>query len=267
MIRIDTHAHVFSRHDQCIETARYVPDYDATVEQFLAHLNAHDLTHGVLVQPSFLGTDNSAMLNAIRQFPDRLKGIAVVSHTISLDELLEFKLQGIVGTRINLFGLNVPDLTQSDWQTFLLNLEKVNFQLELHAPPAYLIQVLPILSHYNINIVIDHFGRSVPELGVDDPDYHTFLNLLDSKKHWVKVSGYYRLGSHPENIETAQKAFSLLKVKGMLNKMVWGSDWPHTQHEDLVSYDKTFQVFQKIVANPDEQSMILNQNAIRLFNF
>ena len=58
------------------------------------------------------------MLNAIQQYPDRLKGIAVVQHTTTFSELVNLKAQGIVGVRLNLFGLNPPVLNTPDWQNF-----------------------------------------------------------------------------------------------------------------------------------------------------
>ena len=36
---IDTHAHVFSVQDHSIETARYTPNYDASVQGFISHLD------------------------------------------------------------------------------------------------------------------------------------------------------------------------------------------------------------------------------------
>ena len=267
MIRIDTHAHVFSKQDQCIATARYTPNYDATVEQYLQHLDTHGFSHGVLVQPSFLGTNNQAMLAAIRQHPQRLKGIAVVDLDIYILELADLKSKSVVGVRLNLFGNSVPDLNQTHWKTFIYNLEQINFQLELHAPPAYLIQLLPLLNITKLEIVIDHFGRALPQQGLDDPDYQKFLNLLDVQRHWIKISGYYRLGATPENVATAQKAFSLLKEQGFLKKMVWGSDWPHTQHESVVSYPKVVNAFHQIVPFAEEQDLVLGQNAAKLFHF
>ncbi len=83
----------FSTQDHSIETARYAPDYEATVQSFISHLDEHNFTHGVLVQPSFLGTNNQAMLNAIQQYPERLKGIAVVQHTTTFNELVNLKAQ------------------------------------------------------------------------------------------------------------------------------------------------------------------------------
>lgn len=267
MNAIDTHAHVFSTQDQCIETARYIPHYDASVQSFISHLDSNHLTHGILVQPSFLGTDNHAMLNAIQQYPDRLKGIAVVDHTTPSHELFKLKEQGIVGVRLNLFGLALPSLNTTEWQIFLRTLETLNWQIELHAPPKYLVQLLPQLSEYNINVVIDHFGRVDPIKGIDDPDYQQFLNLLDVKQHWIKVSGFYRLGTDSENINIARQAYNLLKEKGLLHKLIWGSDWPHTQYETTITYAESFNILKKIVVDEKEQFLILNQNPNKLFDF
>lgn len=264
---IDTHAHVFSAHNQCIDTARYTPTYDAQVEDFISHLDRHNLSHGILVQPSFFGTNNDVMLEAIRKFPARLKGIAVVDPTANLEELSQLKEQGIVGIRLNLFGLPVPSLETSEWKQLLSYLEVLGWQIELHAPPEYLVSLLPSLSQYNINIVIDHFGRvnSLPD--ITGEDYQTFLKLLDIDRHWIKVSGFYRLGQSSENIEIAEKVYALLKEKGLISKLVWGSDWPHTQFESTISYEVAFNIFKKIVVNENEQHMILCSNASKLFQF
>ncbi|MDM1246418.1 amidohydrolase family protein [Acinetobacter sp. R933-2] len=267
MFAVDTHAHVFSKNDPCIATARYTPDYDASVSEYIAHLDQHQLTHGVLVQPSFFGTDNRVMLQAIAQYPDRLKGIAVVDHVIHINELILLNQQGIVGIRLNLFGKNLPNFSDKAWNTLFNHLSFMNWQVELHAPPAYLVQILPILRSYQLNVVIDHFGRIDPIKGIQDPDYQDFLNMLDVNQHWIKVSAFYRLGQSPENIDVASQAFALLKAKGFLHKLVWGSDWPNTQHESKVSYASVVEAFHKIVPDEQERQQILGQNAQNLYAF
>ncbi|WP_347563254.1 amidohydrolase family protein [Variovorax paradoxus] len=57
---------------------RHAPDYDATPAEYLGLLDAHGISHALLVQPGFLGADNSFMLRALRACPDRLRGVAVV---------------------------------------------------------------------------------------------------------------------------------------------------------------------------------------------
>ena len=267
MIAIDTHAHVFSQHDTCIATARYTPSYDADIETFIGHLDAHGLSHAVLVQPSFFGSNNQVLLNAIQQAPERLKGVAVVEHHISTDALKDLKNSGIVGIRINLFGLPRPDLNQADWHTFLQRLEQVGLLIELHAPPAYLLHLLPQLAQYQLQVVIDHFARPDPSKGLEDPNYQALFKLLNPQQHWVKVSAYYRLAACEQQLDVAQKAFAQLKSQGMLHRLLWGSDWPHTQHEQWVSYDKVLAMFKRIVSDPSEQALILGLNAAVLFDF
>ena len=58
----------------------------------------------MLIQPSFLGTDNRFMLDALRRYPQRLRGVAVVDASISDTQLDELEEAGVVGIRLNLIG-------------------------------------------------------------------------------------------------------------------------------------------------------------------
>jgi len=263
---VDTHAHIFDSDVPAVQGARYHPDYSATVNDYLHHLDGLGIEYGVLIQPSFLGTDNSQMLRAIATHPQRLKGVAVVLPDSSLADLQVLKAQGIVGARLNLFGLAIPNLSEPQWQQFLHHLEELGWQLELHCPPAYLRQLIPALQEFKGPIVLDHFGRVDPELGVDDADYQFMLEQLD-QRYWVKVSGHYRLGADGWGQKQAHRAFGLLLEYGMADRLIWGSDWPHTQHENLVSYAETFDFLQELVQDPALKQAILSDNALQLFGF
>src|SRR5438045_9706293 len=106
---IDSHAHVFSRGLKLAATRRYAPDYDATLAEYLNHLGTHGLSHGVLVQPSFLGTDNRYLLAALQQAPAQLRGVVVVEPEISRGMLNDMAHIGVVGVRLNLMGKALPD--------------------------------------------------------------------------------------------------------------------------------------------------------------
>lgn len=264
---VDTHAHVFSKDATTAKNARYQPDYDATPFDYIHQLDQHHMQYGVLIQPSFLGFNNSYMIDTIKLFPDRLKGVAVVPFDSSLPELKSLSAQGIVGARLNLFGKPLPDFASNEWKSFLKNMAAVQWQVELHCPPSYHIKLLPEFEKYRIQVVIDHFGRIDPEKGFNDPDYQTFLSLLNPDQHWIKVSGYYRLGHENESITLAKQAYTALKDKGMQQRLVWGSDWPHTQHENTITYDKNVDAFHQIVTDSKERDLILTENAYRLFGF
>ena len=84
---VDTHAHIFEKNLELTAQRRYAPDYDATVEMFLANLDANGLSHGVLVQPSFLGTNNDYLLAGLAKAAPRLKGIVVIAPPVAEAEL------------------------------------------------------------------------------------------------------------------------------------------------------------------------------------
>jgi predicted TIM-barrel fold metal-dependent hydrolase len=53
----------------------------------------------------------------------------------------------------------------------------------------------------------------------------------------VKVSGIYRLEGSPEqNLAFAAQALCALEAHYGAQRLMWGSDWPHTQHESAVSF-------------------------------
>lgn len=261
---IDTHAHVFSHQAPFAKDVRYTPDHTVTAEDYIRELDRYGFTHGVLIQPSFYGEDNSYMLGAIAKFPERLKGVAVVSERMSLDAMQKLKDQGIVGVRLNLFGKPCPDLTETVWQQFLARVTEMGWQLELHAPPKYLVQLLPPLAAYALDVVIDHFGRFDPKTGVASADYQAFLDMLNPKQHWVKVSGFYRLGKD-NGVQNAKDALALLLARDMQERLIWGSDWPHTQHDEM-SFDISLTTFKAIVDDDNLVKKILIDNNAKLFN-
>lgn len=263
---MDAHAHVFSHQDPFPATARYRPNYTASVENYIEQLDTHGFDKAVLIQPSFLGTDNSYMLTAILKYPERLRGIAVLANTTDAPTLHALDKQGIVGIRINLFGIPCPDLTGAQWKVFLSQLAHINWQVEIQAPPIYLIQLLPILKQYSLNIVIDHFGRFNPIKGVQDREYLELLDMLDPNQHWVKVSGYYRLGNEI-GIQHATDAIKLFIQRNMRHRLIWGSDWPHTQNESQVNFTKSLTTFKKIINNDELSTQILTTNNMSLFSF
>src|SRR3954447_14777689 len=100
VVAVDTHAHVFTRRLALAGDRRYAPSYDAPAAAYLAMLDRNGMSHGVLVQPSFLGTDNTYLVQTLRQAPDRLRGIAVVDPEAEPDELQALARGGVVGIRL-----------------------------------------------------------------------------------------------------------------------------------------------------------------------
>ncbi|WP_075256421.1 amidohydrolase family protein [Herbaspirillum camelliae] len=265
MLRIDTHAHVFTRDLPLADVRRYAPTYDVTVEQYIARLDTHGMSHGVLVQPSFLGSDNSYLLAAIARYPQRLRGIAMIDADVSEQQLQALQAGGVVGIRFNLVGgASVPDF-EGVWRHTMARIAQLGWQVEIHREAVDLPRVLPPLLAMGLKVVVDHFGRVDAALGVDDPGFRYLLSTAAGGQVWVKLSASYRNGGAEQGQRFARQAWPLLRAHFGPQRLLWGSDWPHTQHESLTDYDHSWQQFIQLVSDDEQRRIITGQTAAQLF--
>lgn len=262
---VDTHAHVFHRRLPMVAKRRYTPDYDATVEQYLTHLDHQGLSHGVLVQPSFLGTDNDYMLKAIAQHPDRLKGVAVVDPSISAAELDRLKSLGVVGCRLNLVGLTLDDYAQTHWQQFFKAMAARDLSLEIHRAMVNFDAFLPAMLDSGVVVVVDHFGLPEGGLNLEQAGHRCFLDALSSGQLWVKLSAPYRAQLSPD--QAVAMLAQMREACGGLHRFVWGSDWPHTRFETEVHYGQQWARLEALLPESHERHQVLVDNPDELFQF
>lgn len=250
---VDCHAHVWTRPLQFIPEARHRPDYDAPVEAYLHHLDSHGLANGLLIQPSFLGSDNTIMLDAVRRHPERLKAVVVIDPATPAEKLIELEGQGAVGVRLNLIGLPLPNLASEPFKGFLARLADRNWHVEIHREARDLPKLVPALLDAGVKVAIDHFGRPDPAAPANDPGFRYLLSVGTSKRVWVKVSAAYRSGGK----RTAFALAPLLLGSFEPERILWGSDWPHTQHESAVNYGSTFSLFEESIPSVEVRRRIL----------
>lgn len=264
---VDTHAHVFERGLPLANARRYAPSYDAPLSAYLAQLDAHGVSHGVLIQPSFLGVDNSYLLAALKQAPQRLRGVAVIDPAAPETLLTQMNTEGIVGIRLNLIGAPDPQLKSPVWQAALAHLHALGWHVELHVEARRLPALLQPLLEAQVNVVVDHFGRPDPALGVDDPGFAALLAAGRTRRVWVKISGAYRNGNNGRGEAIAQAATPRLKDALGLDRLVWGSDWPHTQFESQINYDKMWAFVDVLLPNAADRKQVLVDTPAQLFRF
>ena len=264
---IDTHAHVFTRNMKMIEGRRYTPDYDAPLADYLTLLDDNGLSHGVLVQISFLGTNNSYLIAALRQEPERLRGIVVVDPGIAAEQLRALDEVGVVGVRLNLIGLPNPPLASVEWQQHLRRLAELGWQVEVQAEAHRLPHLLPTLLGAGVRVVVDHFGRPDQASGINDPGFQYLLTLGRTRRVWVKLSGAYRNGPGKRGDDIAASAAPALLGEFGAERLLWGSDWPHTCFEQPGATGAAREALDRwIPLNADRQA-ILVESPRALFRF
>ncbi len=294
---IDSHAHVFNRNLPLASVRRYAPDYDATLTEYLEQLDHHHICHGVLVQPSFLGTNNDYMLKALQESAGRCVGVAVVSPDCSIEDLLALRESNVRGIRLNLFGTHGIDLQQAAWQQLFSRLKALDMHVELHAPMTSLASHIPPIIAHDVDLVVDHFGRpalgksagqahAAQESGVRtgavqtggmqqaalqedaqqdtlfDTDQFDFLFSLCGSDHlFIKLSAIYRLF---DSVQTDNVKALLDRFLGTFSseKLMWGSDWPHTQFESSSSFNDSLAWALQYIDQPvDRQNIFYNTAA------
>ena len=252
---IDAHAHVFRRGLGLAAGRRYTPDYDAPLGRYLEKLDLNGLSHGVLVQPSFLGTNNSYLVDCLRRAPERLRGVAVVDPAAPGDELLGLQRAGVVGIRLNLVGRPLPDLGTTEWRSLLGVVRRLGWHVEVQRNASDLGIILPVLLDAGVPVVLDHFSLPDPIAGPCDPGFRALLKFGRSRRVWVKLSAPYRLGAGGEHI--AGELYLRLRDAFGLERLMWGSDWPHTQFEGMQTYENSYRLFANLIGNDVEFAAVL----------
>ncbi|WP_408386354.1 amidohydrolase family protein [Paraburkholderia sediminicola] len=264
---IDAHAHVFVRGLPLAQQRRHAPDYDATVEAYAGHLLSNGVSHAVLVQPSFLGTDNSFFLDVAKRYPRRFRGVAVVDCAVADNELALLDSTGVVGIRLNLVGLKLPQLTAPDWRRLFARVNALGWHVEVHRQAVDLHAVVGPLLEQGCTVVVDHFGRPDPRTAADDPGFKYLLSLAATGRVWVKLSAAYRSAENDDGMALGTALASQLLDAYTPARLVWGSDWPHTQHQQLVDYTATRRALDHWVPDAAQRASILTSSARTLYRF
>lgn len=245
--RFDGHAHIFRADLPMAEPRRYTPDYHAEPDAYCQLLKDHGLDGALLVQPSFLGTDNIYMLDQMALMTERsgltFRAVVVLDPLdLSIDRAMldDLSKRGVVGLRLNLVGIaDVDDL--SDWERLVRLSDQAGWHVELHCEGPRLAAPLGQLLQWSRQVVVDHFGLPDPSapLGCDG-----LKALLDAPRGQllVKCSAPYRVFPNHTSAEAALASIpvfqKLLSALGP-DHLIWGSDWPHTRFEGRQSYGES----------------------------
>jgi predicted TIM-barrel fold metal-dependent hydrolase len=252
---IDTHFHVFNA-GVAVEGARYAPQYNAKLSDWMRYAGNVGVTRGVWVQPSFLGTDNSLMIDALESHPDKLRGIAVVSPEVRIETLKAMHQSGVRGIRLNLAGTShdIPEWTLSEtiWEA----IHKLGWHLEIHTDQGKLPQVLRQIPS-DTPLVVDHMAKPL-EARTSDPTVLALKKRASLAPVYVKLSGAYRLGGvNPETLT------SLLLSELSPGALLWGSDWPCTNHEQFANFETLIAKAHEWMGGESfEQVMVHNPNQL-----
>ena len=223
----------------------------------------------VVVTPSTYGTDNACTLDALRQLGDSARGVAVVDQDVSDAQLASLDAQGVRGLRVNFVSpQSWGTTTQQMLVTLAHKLAGSAWHIQLFAHPDQIVALAPVLQALPVPLVIDHMGRIDPAEATSAPAYRVLRALLDGGNAWLKLSGaYMRSTVHgPTYADTLPLGRAL--VQAAPERLVWGSDWPHTTEvAGTVNDADLVDLLQHWTGSDAAMDRILVDNPARLYGF
>ena len=263
IVAVDCHAHVMRRDAPLAPDRHSAPKRDCSVEEYLALLDAHGISHGVLTAPSFYGTDNSLLLDALDRAAGRLRGTVIVAPDIDRAALEAMASRGAAGIRLNWFRrAALPDVASADYRRLFATLRDLGWQVEIYLEGPLLADVLPRIRDSGVRAVVDHFGSPDPGRGVACAGFQRVLEGVRAGDTFVKLSASYRQGG----LDCQRYVDALLDAGGP-RQLVWASDWPFVSHEDRVSYEACVDDLERWVPDAATRRIILAETPVALFGF
>jgi predicted TIM-barrel fold metal-dependent hydrolase len=268
---VDSHAHVFDPvRFPLKDTGGHMPAANecGTPAQFLTVLDAHQMSHGLLVNPQAgYANDNSCMLDAIAGSRGRLKGVALIGHDIT-DSALHTLQQGhVVGARFNLLFAHATSLRGKEGETTLARIRELGWFAQIYYRDDAIVDVLPVLRAARIRVVVDHCGGFDPEKGLAQPGFAALLELGRTGNAAVKLSGAFRLSKTPWPHPDIDPYIAALIQAFSLDNCVWGSDWPFVRFPARTDYGPQLALLERWLPDAADRRRVLWETPRRWFGF
>jgi 2-pyrone-4,6-dicarboxylate lactonase len=224
------------------------------------------------VQGSAHGRDNSAMLDALKRQPDRLRGVAVADTGVSPAELRDWNALGVRGLRFNHFYRDGQlhyrgGVPLSAAKVLASVMADLGWHLQLWIDVKDLPDIIPTLKSMGLPVVIDHMGRTDARAGTQTAGFQSLLRAVGEGWCWAKLSGAHRLSQQAPDYPDARPFHEAL-VAANPERLVWGGDWPHPRVEgEMPDAGHLFELFQAWTPDLEARQRILVGNPARLYGF
>lgn len=247
------------------QTRKYTPP-DAPLEHCLALHERLGIARGIVVHANTHGFDNSVDLDAVARSNGRYFGVVRLNESVTRVGCEHLHEAGTRGVR---FAFNPQHGGTLDLKAFdhvIRCIEGLGWFVELHFEGDAIPQMKDWLASIPATLVIDHFGRVDPAMGVGQEPFRILLSLAERERCWVKLSGADRISKlgYPY-ADVVPLAHALLEVAP--ERLVWGTDWPHTgvfEPGRMPDDGKLIDALFDFVPDESLRRMVLVENPLRL---
>ncbi len=229
----DTHVHVFRPDVYPYAVDRVYTPARVTSGDLAGFLDAHGLQRVVIVQPSVYGSDNRALTDAIGELGSRARGIAVLDCAGTSDrELQRLEKAGVRGIRLNVATREADGLAECAKRAAAI-LAGSKWAIQIYAPLAGIVAAAPALLGLRQPVILDHFGGAktgrADTRGADLPaGTGVLIDLARNGPAYIKISAAYRVSDGMSSGWPDVAPLARHLIEAVPERLVWGSDWPHT---------------------------------------
>ncbi len=260
----DCHFHVFgprSRYPVAPGIEHDMPEADVAALQRL-HA-ALGIERGVICASTVNGSNHAVLLDALKTLGRNYRACAL--HTV-LDEqpesyVRELHEAGVRGARFNLLRMlgRVPE--PSRIRRSIARIRELGWYCKVQPDYRDPLESLRFFEDVDTPVVIDHLGRAG---AANDPAFSKVVDLLKKGNFWLLLSNGYkvsRAGYPWDDVIPVMRAF----IEAAPDRVLWGSDWPHTFHEEAPPNDGDLYNLLHRATSEDERQRILVDNPTQLF--
>jgi predicted TIM-barrel fold metal-dependent hydrolase len=267
----DSHAHVCGPKARYAYYAKrtYTPP-DSLLPDYQHMLRTLGVERAVLVQPSVYGTDNTAMLDAMKTAGPKFRGVAALADDISDGEIKRMHEAGIRGARLNV--VDVKDrkpgtLPLAQLTELAQRIKPFGWHMEFLMHVDEFPDLDKILGDFPVDTVYGHLGYVKTSQGIANSGFQALLQLMKAGKAWAKLTGPYRISSQPlPHGDT--NAFAHALIAAAPRQVVWGSDWPHVHIKSPMPNDGDLgDLLAEWIPDAAQRKQVLVDNPARLYGF
>ena len=265
---VDAHCHVFGPGGQFpfAPERKYTP-CDAGKDQLFALRDLLGFEKNVIVQATCHGSDNSAMLDALRCANNRARGVATIRPDISRSELDEMHEAGVRAVRFNYVRRLVDPEPDAYYHRIVEKIAPLGWHIVVYFEAADLAERWSFFTSLTSRVVVDHMGRPDVSKPADGADFELFLRLMrEHENFWTKVTCPERLTiSGPPGYDDVV-TFARRVVEEFPDRVLWGTDWPHPNLKGHMPDDgKLVDFIPRIARTEEQQQKLLVENPTRLY--
>jgi 2-pyrone-4,6-dicarboxylate lactonase len=211
----DAHMHVFGPEDKYpkVEHPHYTLP-DGKLAHYLQMMSVLQLKRFVIVQPSFYGTDNRCLIDALHVAGSIARGVVMIDEGTDTATLDSFHQAGVRAVRLDLFARS--GLPTAEIQQYITRMARLcaslGWHVQFYAPGWVVRNLIPFLADVQTDFVIDHMGYMLEEDGLTQADFDRLLSLLKDGNCWLKLSAPYRIAKHRGYEAVAPMAEAIIKA-------------------------------------------------------